>query len=192
MKLNQAYKIASSILEELAPFCQRAEIAGSIRRRRHEVKDIEIVVIPTCHEQPDLFGRAISKSYPLHDYLAFQFCRTHKRIKGGEKYIQYELHHGINLDLFMVTPPAQWGVQFVLRTGPAQFSHWLVTNKYKGGALPDQFRIKDGAVRSLYNDIVIDTPEESDLFDLLGLKWIKPEQRIAVWNREQNRHLQPI
>lgn len=45
MKLEQALPIAERIKSELAPYCSRIEIAGSIRRERQIVNDIEIVCI---------------------------------------------------------------------------------------------------------------------------------------------------
>ena len=44
--LNEAHAIAAEIITVLAPHCRRIEIAGSIRRQRPEVGDIEIVGIP--------------------------------------------------------------------------------------------------------------------------------------------------
>src|SRR4051812_38344090 len=46
MKLYQAMTIAERIQGELAPFCHKLEIAGSIRRGRGEVNDIDLVILP--------------------------------------------------------------------------------------------------------------------------------------------------
>lgn len=46
MKLIQAKDIAVKICTKLQPFCDKVNIAGSIRRLKPEVKDIEICVIP--------------------------------------------------------------------------------------------------------------------------------------------------
>src|SRR5205823_12049549 len=46
LPLAQAEKHAAKILAELAPFCERIEIAGSIRRRRPTVNDIDFVALP--------------------------------------------------------------------------------------------------------------------------------------------------
>lgn len=45
-KLSEAQKIAENLLGEMDSFIERGMIAGSIRRGKSEVKDIEIVVIP--------------------------------------------------------------------------------------------------------------------------------------------------
>ena len=46
MKLAQAENLARRVVETMAPYCERVEIAGSIRRGKAEPKDIEIVAIP--------------------------------------------------------------------------------------------------------------------------------------------------
>jgi DNA polymerase/3'-5' exonuclease PolX len=108
---------------------------------------------------------------------------------GGEKYKKlWMLQENIQVDLFLVTPPAQWGVQSVIRTGPSDFSHWMVTRKSRGGALPDEYIVADGAVgQRVRGDKgdgrqgVIPMPEEVDFFRLCGLDWIMPKERLARW-----------
>lgn len=105
-------------------------------------------------------------------------------LKNGPRYKQVALPEGINLDLFLVLQPAQqWGVLFAIRTGPAEFSHWLVTPRKDGGALPSNCRVKDGAVWE--GSAIVPMPEESDFFDFLGLGWIEPGQRQAGWSRSK-------
>lgn len=49
--LASAERIATNLLRGMAPACERIEIAGSIRRNRALVKDIELVVIPRWAER---------------------------------------------------------------------------------------------------------------------------------------------
>lgn len=56
MEHKRALLIATNLLNDLLPFCERAEIAGSVRRLKPEVKDIEIVVIPKMRKVLDMFG----------------------------------------------------------------------------------------------------------------------------------------
>jgi DNA polymerase/3'-5' exonuclease PolX len=98
-------------------------------------------------------------------------------IKNGDRMKQIELPEGIMLDLFIVLPPAQWGVIYAIRTGPADYSHWLVTLRKHGGALPSYMKVHDGGI---YEDAeLIETPEESDVFKLLQMQYVKPEDRRA-------------
>jgi len=192
MNLSEASYQARQLLAYLTPACERAEIAGSIRRGNADVKDIEIVCIPKPRPRP-VFGDARPFKTEL-DALLYQMSQTHssqyelKAIKGGDKYKQFLLPKaGINLDLFICTPPAQFGVQFVIRTGPADFSQWVVTQRSKGGALPDGYYVKDGAVwrLSLHGeaDESIEMPSERDFLEFLGIGWVDPSKRVAKWRQ---------
>jgi len=46
MLLAEARKLAEQMVERLRPACDKIEIAGSVRRGKPEVKDIEIVCLP--------------------------------------------------------------------------------------------------------------------------------------------------
>lgn len=185
MKLKEALNIAQTIREYLLPLCDRAEIAGSIRRRKSEVKDIKIVCQPkVVVKQGDLFGEHL-QSYPLLDKLATDFPArfSAKKILGRERYFKFELSFGINLDLFVILPPAQWGVGYVIRTGPAEFSHWCVTNSPIGGLLGG-YKISGLCVYKLNSDrseVPLEMPEEIDFLKFLGLEWVKPEDRKPKW-----------
>jgi len=170
----EALHLAESVLADLAPACQRIEIAGSIRRQKSEVGDIEIVAIPlrlSDLEQTPLFGRDDSLSSALDKVV---FTGGWRLIKNGSLYKQYDIGP-CNLDLFLTTRE-KWGVIFTLRTGPADFSRNLVTSKRMGGLCPSYLRVKDGRV---WNETgALSTPEEEDVFRVMNIRWIPPEKRI--------------
>jgi DNA polymerase/3'-5' exonuclease PolX len=172
MRIALAGVIAEKWVANLAPVCERVEIAGSIRREKPEVKDIEIVCIPKFEPVNDMFGQPLRPMNMLEDYLRGAPCVI---VKNGPRYKQIQLPEGINLDLFIVQPPAQWGVIFLIRTGSAEFSHRFVTPRKHGGLLPSHLHVKDGAIWS--NNHIIETPQERDVFDLAGVPWIEPEER---------------
>jgi len=165
--LKTATVIAAKYMAALMPHCQRLEIAGSIRRRKAEVGDIELVAIPK--PRADLFGGVNG-----WEELYLPGVRA---VKNGQRYKQYRLPEGVNLDLFIVLPPAQWGVIFALRTGGAEFSRKLVTHKAYGGYLPHELVVKDGAVHRADTGEIIPTPEEGDFLALCGVANIAPEER---------------
>ena len=155
----------------LEPFCERIEIAGSVRRLKPDVHDIELCAIPKMQPGNTLFGDLVSA------LAAFDYGQLGHVIKGGQRYVQVALHEGINLDLFVVLPPAQWGVIFTLRTGPADFSTRCVTQRRKGGLLPSYLQVKDGTVRYASTGEVIPTPEEEDFFRVLGILPVDPPDK---------------
>lgn len=187
--LSLARSIADGLVLTLAPACDQIKIAGSIRRRKTQVKDIEIVCQPKYTEEAlDLFGtpqRINLLDQRLADLVAAGSMRPGD--KNGERYRTFfitTLHDQIKVDLFIVLPPAQWGVILTLRTGPADYSKWLVTSQAQGGALPNHLRINEGRLITEIGK-VIDTPTEADFFNAIGHPYLNPTDRAPRWwNRD--------
>jgi DNA polymerase/3'-5' exonuclease PolX len=180
MEHQQALKIASDLVELFTPYCERVAIAGSVRRQKPEVKDLEIVAVP--HMIPEQIGMFTGLDFPdepspLVSALDDALIGLGRFIKNGQRYKQIVLNDGINLDLFLVLPPAQWGVLYTIRTGPSDFSKWIVTPRKYSGALPSDSSVKDGAVH--HNGKIILMPEEIDFLNFLELGWIEPKDRVV-------------
>ena len=178
MELKRALFLARGIIEELenTNVFTRVEIAGSIRREKAEVGDIEIVVAPNWVEVMDMFGEP--KGYVSNaGYITDLLPRVNgkKYIKNGDRYKQILLNCGEKLDLFLVYPPAQWGVIYTVRTGPWEFSKKIVTPENQGGYLMNDCQVKEGAV--FYAGSKKDTPEEKDFFKYLTIPYIDPQER---------------
>jgi len=172
MNYAEALHIAEKLKADLAPYCERIEIAGSVRRKKPEnIKDIEIVCIPKS--EPNLFGESLP--IVLYDgLLSLVFNWDAEIVKNGPKYKQFALPM-TKLDLFITTPEC-WGVIFAIRTGPADYSKWLVTPRKWGGALPDRYMVRDGRVWDSDPE-ALDTPEEDDFFAALELEMPEPWER---------------
>lgn len=167
---DRALEIAGSVVAILQPYCDRIAIAGSVRRQRPEVGDIEIVATPR-EFLPDLLGAPTEN----HSLDVFPWESIGELKTNGHKQKKVILSDGIQLDLFIVTPPAQWGVIYLLRTGNDKFSHRFVTAKSFGGFMPGCYRMKDGAI--WHGTKVLETPEEADLFKLWGMRYVPPVER---------------
>jgi DNA polymerase/3'-5' exonuclease PolX len=160
MKYEQALEIAGRIKAELAPHCERIEIAGSIRRKKPEVKDIEIVAIPKPYDI-GLFESGIAT-----------VVKQWKKVKGELpcKYTQRILPEGIMLDLFFAERE-NWGNIFATRTGSANYSHLVLAVEW----VSQGYKSEGGYLYDDNEKIAI--PEEEDLFKLLGLSYVAPELR---------------
>lgn len=162
---------AKLLVAKLEPACERIEIAGSLRRQRPLVSDIELVAIP----KPilNLIGEPTERTEvdDLLDTLPVTFT------KRGRKYQQFWFG-GTTLpfyvDLFLQSKET-WGYNLTVRTGSADFSKRLVTPKSYGGLKPDNLTIKDARVYR--NGELLATPEERDIFAVWGLTWIEPRYR---------------
>lgn len=184
--LQRAEALAQEVVELFRPYCERIEVAGSIRRRREEVKDIEICLIPKFAEIQDpscLFGERTERVN-----LQFKFASelltegdiqdrldANNRTCFGPRW-QRVMYKGVGLDVFGCLDPEEWGVLFAVRTGPAHFSKQLVTRRAYGGFLLHRQFVKDWR---LWNDTqIVETPTEQDLFSAIGMDFIRPEVRI--------------
>ena len=165
---EEAARVAEKVLILLSPWTDVAEVAGSIRRRVPEVKDIEIVAIPSTVRH-GLFGEDTSSVAEIQETAR----RWGRVTKCGGKYIQVEdvLGSGITLDLFLVTPPAEWGTIFAIRTGPAEYSH-LAVSRIKGRL----WRCEGGRITDREGNH-FPTPTEEKFFEAAQLPCLPPEER---------------
>lgn len=186
MKLKIPFKLADEIAAKLLkifePACERIEIAGSLRRRKPEVGDLEFVAIPRYISggQIDLFGNSERVSLLDRRVQKAVSLSLLEVIKNGEKYKQF-IHKRptgelVGIDLF-ITTVEQWGYIFALRTGSAEFNAKWNTQRNKGGLLPSQFRFEGGWL--MCGDEKIPTPDEKEFFALIEIPWIEPSQRSA-------------
>jgi len=164
MEYSKAFEIALRVKDQLAPHCDRIEIAGSIRRKKPEVKDIEIVAIP----KP--WGTGL-----FLDGVA-EVVSQWKKVKGDVennpecKYTQRILPDGIKLDLFFCVPE-NWGLTFATRTGPADYSHHVLA----AGWVTRGYKSIEGFLWNAGKRY--DVREEEDLFKRIALPFVPPELR---------------
>jgi len=173
--LPRAREIAENLAKVLRAGCDRLEIAGSIRRKVAQVKDIELVAIPRGIPV-DLFGNPATGKTKLDVIVdglledGLLEAREPKRL--GDRYKALRTTRtGVGVDLFIVRPPAQWGAIFAIRTGGADFSRFCVTEARKHGRRVERGRVVDEAGRT------IETPEEADFFRAVRVGFVPPEKR---------------
>ena len=199
--IGAAVHVANELMDVLGPGCDRLTIAGSIRRGKAEVKDIELLAIPRREVAArDLFGEPIAWLSQLDGIvlrLLDEGVLVHRldvngRQAFGERYkrlcyVGGGPAHGIGLDLFSIIPPAQYGLQLVIRTGPHEFSKQVVTPRLsytpdgRRGWLPIGHRSHEGAIWRVgpkgERVELIEMSEEPDVFAFLGMPYIEPGAR---------------
>jgi len=160
MKYEEAFEIAEKVKALLSPHCERIEIAGSIRRKKPNVKDIEIVAIPKPFEI-GLFESGIAT-----------VVNQWEKVKGELpcKYTQRILPEGIKLDLFFAER-GNWGLIYAIRTGSADYSHKILAT----GWVKRGYKSEGGYL--VANGKQIAVPEEEDLFKRIGVPFVAPELR---------------
>ncbi|RPI19622.1 MAG: hypothetical protein EHM58_01060 [Ignavibacteriae bacterium] len=162
MLLTEAKDTANRLIDFLKPLCTKVEIAGSVRREKENVKDIEICLL--TDNKKKLFNS-------LGTHL-LKVNKEFKPTKWGQKYLQFK-YEGKQIDLF-IGEPDNWGLLFLVRTGSAQFSTKMLAawkRVSRGGYSENNYLHKpDGTV--------ILTPDEETVFKLCGMKFVEPKLRL--------------
>lgn len=182
--LLEAQQVSESLLAHILPSCEILAVAGSVRRGKPTVGDIEIVAVPAWCELPmaqlHMFEKPQVKRVNLLNEAIDQLVTSGviRKLpdfisKWGSKYRNFE-YKDIKIDLFQARADS-FGLQLAIRTGPHEFSRRLVTQKGKGGMLPDLWRAEGGSLWSGPERISV--PTEEALFDAIGAKWIDPKER---------------
>lgn len=192
MDLQKAEGIAIDICHYLQDYCEKIHIAGSIRRRKYEVKDIEIVLAPKRVAHQDLFGNVIST--PVSNEFKTRIENVGKIIKGNAdgRMMQIELEKKIMVDVF-IPVATDFYRQYAIRTGSSFYAH----NVIAGGWLAigwcgsdmglrrqeDCKRYKDKSGKNKWICINKDGQlppvweSEEEFFDWIKVKFIHPSRR---------------
>lgn len=120
-----ALAVARELVIALRGVCapDRLVIGGSLRRRKSEVGDVEVIFVPRTESRPDpadLFGKTVPTNL-VDEVLARLLGEGRIEKRGGwgpwNKYARH-VASGIPVDFFTATQ-ANWGNYLVCRTGGA-------------------------------------------------------------------------
>ena len=170
--------LADKAVAALAPFCERIEIAGSLRRGRPVVGDIDLVIlpkdraairkrlIPACHLIADGTQNLIV------DFPVPSLQSSVSSLQSAVPRLQLDIFfaHGGTSDFF-THEPSNWGTLLLCRTGSKEFNIWFAQQATAAGYHWNPYRglMADGKV--------IASATEADLFASLRLGVINPEDR---------------
>ena len=198
MRLEEATEIVKAISERIEPHCVKFFVGGSIARMKPEVKDVDLVLQPITHITRNMFQDPVGEWSEVDEALGIMWQEgIFEYLMDGPKHKKLGLaNHDLVIELWIVTPPAQWGVIKAIRTGPADFSHQFVTprnqmtkplkdGKPYPGLLPSWAKVSEGVV--WVNNQPVEMPEEEDFFRFLELEWIPPQDRKAAFPRNLKR-----
>lgn len=93
--------LAKKIVKEIKPFCSRIEIAGSIRRKKPNPGDIDIVLI--------------AKKESNKEKIKEKLMKHGKFLEGGSQEMFFRID-GIDMQLFF-TIPDEWGATLLAYSG---------------------------------------------------------------------------
>ncbi|MBA7564955.1 hypothetical protein ES708_06624 [subsurface metagenome] len=152
--LERAQKVADVVVRRLIPYCQRIEIAGSIRRRIPWVNDVDLVLIP--HDLWNFHGELIKLG----------------QLKMSGKKIMRVMVGSTQVDIY-VADEGTWATLLLIRTGSKESNIRLCSRaKDMGWHLAAS---GDGLFNEKGERIAGDT--EISIYNALGLPYQEPWER---------------
>ncbi len=180
--------LALQLVTVLRGCCQWLEVAGSLRRKKDTVGDIEIIYVAK-------FGvaRKRGEMFPEDDVdlsqiqilglldtgiLKPRLSKTGSPACGPKNKLLYHVESGIPIDLFATTLECRWNY-LVCRTGPMAFNVRVATRAHELGF---KWHPTKSGFSSPHGWRTI--ASEEDLFDFLGWEYLAPWERDLVPRRK--------
>ncbi|HET7526048.1 MAG TPA: DNA polymerase/3'-5' exonuclease PolX, partial [Burkholderiaceae bacterium] len=156
-KLATAAQYADALLAFLrrSPGVREAVAAGSLRRRRDTVGDLDLLAIASD-------GAAVCR------HLA-NYADVHEVLSTGDTRASVVLKSGLQVDL-RVVPPASHGAALLYFTGSKAHNIRLRSRALERGLKLNEYGLFDGAR-------VVAGATEQEIYAALDLPWIAPELR---------------
>jgi DNA polymerase (family X) len=157
--LHDADEMVAGVVASLrdAPGMRRIETAGSLRRRRATIGDIDLLA--AVDDPAQLFARLGG------------ITSVDRVLAAGTDKSSIVLSEGPQIDL-MVCPPAAWGTHLVHLTGSAAHNVAL-----RGRALDRGLSLSEKGFKEIETGKLLLAAEEEEVYARLDLAWIPPELR---------------
>ena len=170
MELERARRIAEELKALLKPACDRIEIAGSIRRRKLEVGDIELLCLPKYVAGVDQLDREIGALF-IQRILEFRLNKLGSRVYGPKNKLLRHIESGIGVDIFSTTWE-NWPVAMVVRTGGKVTNKRIATAALRKGY---RFHAYGRGFTTPGGEIVCRS--EQEVFEAVSLPYLEPWER---------------
>jgi DNA polymerase (family 10) len=163
MLLKDAEKTGNEILNEIKkmPGVQRAELAGSLRRKKETVGDIDIVILAEPKNRKKIVGRFVALP-EVEKVLA----------KGTTKASVILKHENVQVDIRLVHD-YEYGAAMLYFTGSKEHNIKLRTIARERGYKINEYGIFDASTNKRLAGAT-----EDEMYHFLNLKYIPPEQRL--------------
>lgn len=177
---EDAVPVALELMAALKPFCERIEIAGSLRRCKTTVGDIELLFIPRKEDRQadmfttepvDLAAEFISGLLARGEIIK-RPSETGVVTWGKLNKLAEHVASGIPVDFFATTEE-NWWVSLVIRTGSKETNLKLTTGAQKQSATLNAY----GCGVTWSDGVVTPATSEEHVFQLCGVKYAEPNAR---------------
>ena len=175
--LEDAQPVASDLVELLESTCERIQIAGSVRRQRKDVGDIELLCIPKSSDElalamPDGLDYVLKRFIDQGNHFRLRVNHKGRPIGYGKtnKFLVH-IQSRIPVDIFS-TSSRDWGMALFIRTGPAEYIVKAMRRFRELGL----FGHASGSITN-QQGLILDCPDEQAVFSRLKWDYVEPEKR---------------
>lgn len=175
-------KVAAELCAALRPACDRIIVAGSLRRRKPTIGDVEILYIAKTESRPDPRDLFSSCAFNLADEVIGELEKAgiltrRKNIKGAEMFgavnkLMVHRETGLPVDLFAATTE-NWFNYLVCRTGPAESNTRICMAAQARGWKWNPYGPGFTRGRELRA-----MGSEAEVFGFVGLPYVEPRDRM--------------
>jgi len=177
MNTEKAEVLSKIILSELSLHCEKCDEVGFIRRKENDSNNFSFLCIPNLHSEivikRDLF-KETKEILHTRDKDFIYNIKNCKITKGNPKtsnQISLIYDNVIRLNVFCCKQE-NYGYQLALKTGPLNFTTFIYSRLKRLGYVCKHASIYKGTK-------LIQCTQEFDLFSLLNIQEINPENRFS-------------
>ena len=163
--IDAAAEVAAQITELLSgmPGVEKITPAGSLRRGRETVGDLDLLVTGKCGSNEALRNKVIEK------ILRFEGIK--EVLAKGENKVSFKLQSGMQVDVRLL-PPESFGAALQYFTGSKSHNVSLRQRALKQG-----YTLNEYGLVSMKDEKRVAGKTEEEIYKKLGLKYIPPEMR---------------
>lgn len=147
--------LAAPLLEYLKDFLEKLTVAGSFRRKKETVRDLDLVAISTNPQKA------------MKHFTAFD--EVERIIVSGDTRSSVRLRTGLQVDLRIVDKDS-FGAALMYFTGSREHTIALRTLAQEKGMKLNEYGLYKG-------DKMLASENEADVYQALGMRYIEPELR---------------
>lgn len=156
--IKDALDIANEVLEAIKPALTKWSFAGSLRREKATVHDLDIVAIGNPAEALRLAKEELGA----------------ETVQSGESIVRFT-YQGVMGDITFMPNEEEWGATILYRTGPKDLNLIMRARAKRKGWMLNEHGLFDRETKAL-----IAAKTEEEIFKALDMKYLTPQERDKV------------
>jgi DNA polymerase/3'-5' exonuclease PolX len=163
LDLEEAQRMAAEVKAAVEAQCELIEVAGSLRRQKSKVHDIDFVVVAKSDAEWQKINEKLKQLKAKPNCSGNSVIKAFVPCKDG--FFQVDFYHA---------KPSTFGIHLLVRTGSAGHNMWLAGHAFSKGM---RLKYSEGLIK---DGISIAGETEQSVFEALGSPDPLPCQREIV------------